>query len=356
MQFAAPTEYLSLEGQILTAGYDVDSIPTLQSGFLEDLGEAVLQSGVVGAEGQEIIEVDLIPSSGVYPMKEILMGEDIVSLRALFQKPGLTKENDTNTWFSGTTDQAFPHWGPTNYMSTAAYIDWYGTAFLGMAGSMRYKLLIDKDSIEYASAMTTKTPLRAVPMISYGGDAIGMSYPVSEMCPTITDQTLTAELTVPYYWHEKYIPAYNFGFSDRPLDYLNWEFGSNLKFQGMLYRSAGPDLRLTYFRTQNSFVFVPDPTYPVTDTWSTFRVGDTPPAALIAEKQEVEPSALVRKEVPLNLYMARTGRKERKEPATRVSYKQRGEQIPVPTSRVTQRDVVVAFVPPLRPASRRRVV
>jgi len=319
-----------------------------------------LQSGVVGADGQEIVEVSLIPSSGKYPVAEILAGEEIVSLRALFQKPGLVKADFDNIFTIDNGDAEFNHWGPGDpEVGGGTYIDWYGTCFLGMAGSTRIKLLIDKASIKHNASSIIKTPLRAVPMIGYANGGMGLSYPVSEMCPTITEDTLTAELTIPYYWNEKYIPAYGKQ-SERPGDHLIWSPDANLRFEGMLYKSAGPDLRLTYFRCQNSFSFFGDPLYPVNEIWSSFEIGPfaPPPTALkiSGEIEEGESSGPVADEIPLNLYMARTGRRERKPPHTRVSFMQRSGVRKQAPSRVTQRDVVVASVPPLRPASRRRIV
>lgn len=359
MQFSAPTDLVSIEGELFYAGDDVIMTPTLQSG-VEEIESFTFQAGVVGADGQEIVEISLIPSSGNYPMKEILSGEEVVSIRALLQKPCLMKfdENGDGDIVLPGPQMLWEHWhDPTS--RGGDYIAWYGTAFLGMAGSVRYKMMIDKDSyVPYGTPEPRfETPMRLVPLIGYSSDSTVNTCPVSEICPIVTDHTLTAEMTVPYYFNEKYISAYR-SFSARGPDMFSWTTRAKGNFCALLYKSAGPDVRLTFFRCQNSLTFVDSVTDDELDPWTRIFLNEGP---ALAVSEETAPAMKLaagsdRRKFSLNQYMARTGRSVEKIPEKPVSRRPRKSQRVSIPARATQKDVVVAFVPPLKPASRRRVV
>lgn len=302
MQFALPSEDIVVEGEVMNIGEDVGFQPTFQS-------------GVVGAVPQELVEVDLIPSSGSYPMAEIHSGEVIASVRTFLGKPH--KMHPPLGYLSVTDELVVEPWFDFTF-GYGDYINWFGSMFLGVATSMRYKYIVDTGSVELEGGYSH---LNTVPMISHLTLAKG-AYPLSEVAPTVTNHSLSSEIMVPYYWREKFVPAYQeltAWSNQRPPNVLQWPRVSepNEGFTGrvQIYRSAGADLRLNYFRGQCAFVFV-EGLAPHTQ-WTPIDVlVDPDPPAL-----EVRTASLKTRDRParddeqskvaaLNRYRARTGRKD----------------------------------------------
>lgn len=297
MQYGVPMDDVSIEGELHAFGVHLDCEP-------------VFQSATVGAEGQSTIEVELIPSSGSYPVDEILMGEQVVSIRTLLQKPSLVLFKDPDEHLDISDDIAFDHWyEPT--IKDSHYINYFGSLFLAMAGSVRIKVVIDRGSFIFEEVEGV-SQLMLMPVVGHR-PTMEQTHPVSEVSPIVTDCSFCVEQTVPYYWNEKYLPAYKKG--PRADDVLDFMKGTDFRMNMLLYRSAGPDLRLTFFRGQKKWVVVEDPgeRSDFQHLWT--KVGrnwDFDPAPL-ARKTGLSVEQSEKLEIKqLDQYRARTGRRDRK--------------------------------------------
>jgi len=239
--FGAPTDVVVVEGT-----------PKILMSEIQSVVE--YQSGTIGATDQELIKVELIPETGNYPVVENLMGENIRSVRALIQKPSsvgagyfATEEN----WYT------VPHavqWIPndTFQCNDVEYFNYFGKMFLGTAGSINYKMIVDTTTIDGCSAYN------CIPAITNAYSGKDGSLPVGEYNPTMNFCSSSYEVRVPYYFNELFIPAYLQGApSNQQQDAFIWDTNDtvNFVFTGRLYRSAGPDTRLFFFRCQCAFQF-----------------------------------------------------------------------------------------------------
>jgi len=295
MQYALPTDQLVVEGVVMEFNVDVD----IQVQF---------QSGTVGAVSPSMMTVELVPSSGEYPVADILMGENPKSVRALMQKPSCMRLNDEN--FSSSLMLQFhtPFHGsqvkdgvPYVNIDATNYMHYFGTMYLAFAGGIRYKLLIDRGTLDPDTTLLQHTPL----VCNYV--ACNGAFPIAELNPVLTDATLNYEVVVPYFSNEKFTAAYKFT-DATPLDAFQWTFDHEAAFSAALYRSAAPDMRLTMFRCQNIFAFVANGLNHLPfDTWT---FGDS----LVArDKKATLNKAYSRAEsrpMTIERYRARTGRKE----------------------------------------------
>lgn len=288
MQFALPTDTMIIEGVPKDFGVDV----TINVPF---------QSGTVGAEGQQLISIALIPSSGDYAATEILWGEDVKSYRALIQKPSVCNVSELpeekNYYILPHTPFAFDR--PNNFLN------YFGSTFLAFAGSIRYKALIDRESISVNNS-DTFTLLGATPtfcnLLAAGG-----SLPLGQFNPAVTDAAIAVEVTCPYYHNEKWVPAYAPGAVN---DVMFWSWYNEAVVDMILYRSAGPDARLTFYRGPNIFVFeVPQPE-PLLFMQATFATATSGLAAKTVSPVPNKRASTSKKknEITLNQYRARTGR------------------------------------------------
>nr|UBJ26100.1 hypothetical protein [Red panda picorna-like virus] len=287
MEFFGPSDTFFRLGVPYTFGAGAEIIPTLQS------------TGVVGTEGQGLLSIDLVPSSGVYPLVENLAGEAVRSIRALCQKPSVLIGEGPVGPQSETGVFQVDH-GPYTGFSAVNYMKYYGTMYLGYAGSTRYKTVVDRRASGGSSVSGLVLSPAIVPEYLFSSDQAG-ALPVGEFSPIVTEDSVTAEYTMPYYHKELYIPAYK---ASERKDSLVWQ--NSLPVDHVLsmakYKSAGPDARYSFFRAQNAII-----TGPMTPGLSHPRIFEsaTPYLApgLLAER-----STSGEDPQKLKWYRARTGR------------------------------------------------
>lgn len=252
MEFGCPTDVTLFEGEPLVIGSDFDV-------------QTYLHSGVVGADGQDSQSVSLVPSSGTYPIEENLMGEKISSVRALIQKPSLAAYMP-NINDSDARNGVIPMSHSPRLWLCSNYFDYYGSMFLGFAGAIRYKALVDVTRSQSTSALSpwgsVSYSTALTPAFSTS-DAIFGSAPTVEVAPVLNPPVLATEYTVPYYHRKLYVPAYKANSVRRDVmtfpatPVVSSETGIKARVNMALYRSAAPDARLVFFRAQNVFSFLP---------------------------------------------------------------------------------------------------
>lgn len=308
MEFFGPTDTVFIDGQPFTFGHDLICTSLLQS-----------QSGTVGAAGQGLLSIDLVPSSGPYPVAANLAGEQIKSVRALAQKP--------SSWYPDLTDHVDIWYGVVQTAhgpfqtdkSWNNYFKFYGTMFLGFAGSIRHKWITRLDNtgegFDAFEALPAFIPEQVPNNYRVGG------LPLGEWSPIVTNESVTAEYTVPYYHQELYVAAYK---EPNQVDSLVWENATAERGRFAWYRSAGPDARWIYFRAQNKFVIV-DP-----------REALEPLVWQTAVNHPYEPGRLAKDATTMAVdkrqswYRARTGRDvERSTPYIEGAMQRRAEREPL---------------------------
>lgn len=244
MEYFGPTDVTLFEGIPRIMDIDLTTVPSLQS-------------GIVGADGQGMMAVDLVPSSGVYPIVENLAGEAVRSVRALIQKPSLHLplptliSGDTNKFFTddGVIDLMHGPFDPLTRPSN--YFAYFGSMYLGYAGSVRSKIIIlnSVNDTQILGGRMMVAPCQIPEFVL--GQAQMTRFEVSEFNPIITDSTVVSDVLLPYYHQELYVPAYKAHLRSDTVMFYNKPVG----VLGMWYKSAGPDARLSYFRAQNFFSF-----------------------------------------------------------------------------------------------------
>jgi hypothetical protein len=290
MEFGKPDDTIFIEGEPFVPGQ------TLQRRVL-------LQSGTIGSVDQSLVSIQLVPSSGMYPVANNLFGEEIRSVRALVQKPS-PRSAVTDFLYDPSDGSAFPYPHTTHIGErSSAYMDWFGTMFLGFAGSIRNKIIVDRKVSESSG---TFTALDLTPMVTPGSSTEGC-VPLGEINPTITEITSVAEYNTPYYHNELYVPAYKHHSDYR--DRLIWQTPSeDMPIRMAHYQSVGPDARLVYFRAQNGFDIVAAPPASVPNIFNVLTVPGPAPAPLA---REAEPGVMSMSD---ERYYELTGRKKRKVP------------------------------------------
>lgn len=299
LQFGGPTGFFIMDGE--------------PHDFLEYRPLCPFQSKVVGDTFQEVSTIELVPSSGPYPIQANLMGEEILSIRALMMKPSLfqpTRDDDTKVGLLADSDNIFyMNHAPYTTPSTGSdYLHWFGSMFLGFAGAIRYKVQILK-----GSGTLRDEDYQSFPMIThdYG---LGGTYPTTEINPTDTDMGTGGSYAVPFYHHELYVPAYKEG---PRRDVLSWLGpGANVML-GSIYRSIDESARFVYWRGPNYVRKTIEPTdIVVRGPLYQMELGDqdvvwpNPPPPLVAREAAKTPKGVMSDEQ----YRARTGRKTRKIP------------------------------------------
>jgi len=245
MKFAAPTDVLVFEGDPAVLGQDVVKVTQLQSATIADVDQSVIQH-------------TLIPSSGDYPMADILAGEDIRSLRALLQKPSPVYVHG-GIWITGANHLDLPH--NCTEGTRQNFMDYFGSMYLAFAGSIRYKYIIDLGTD--ASAGNGLSTNQSTPAICDSNSAHA-SLPLGEFVPVVNGDMISGEYLCPFYFNEKFVPAYKL--IDYPNDQFIWDLPTEdpITFRMLMYRSMGPDARLTSFRCHGAFVFIDEPETSVT--------------------------------------------------------------------------------------------
>jgi len=250
-----------------------------------------------------MLSVQLVASSGEYPVDQILSGERIRSVRALIQKPSpVWSKPSIDLVASSEVYSHSPFMGgdPVNYFS------YFGSMFLAFAGGIRYKYL----SV-VSDGATGPLVLLNYPLISNAVCNIG-SVPLAQFNPTSATGPaglLVTEATVPYCHAEKWVPAYQENIM--VLDAIRLLTPEpDEEVVRALYRCAAPDARLTFFRAQNLWIIRSTPS----PDWGTVNIfaevvnnSTTPPSmARVADK----PAVVERQKMTLDQYRARTGRSE----------------------------------------------
>jgi hypothetical protein len=286
MEFAQPVDNVVIEGELNYWGADIDI-------------SNVLQSGTVGADAPSMLSIALVPPTGEYPVSDILCGERILSVRALMQKPSPCWDGPAPVY---ETTRSLNH-NPFRARDPLNYMNYFGTMFLAFAGSIRYKYIVVEDDSDLHEALWIS------PSLSFGG-----SMPLAQVNPTTNGMLVTTEVTVPYYHNEKFVPAYKNTVLRDEMTTATMAVGSSLN-QEVLYKCAGPDMRLTTFRAQHKWVFVTDDGYfPAISVFSEAEYVHDAPAALSALRTTAEKTARpARAEITLDQYRARTGRRAFKE-------------------------------------------
>lgn len=295
MEFFGPTETVILE-----------NVPVKWANQLHV--EEVYQSGTVGADGQELITVSLVPPTGRYPVVENLAGEDVRSIRALIQKPSSQFVLDVYRTIPTEGAFVFTHdpLGLDDAMTLHDSCNWFSyfaRQYLAFAGSIRYKWIVDTQAADPDLSGLEMT----VGMCN--SNAAGGGLPLAEFNPTVTATSVTSECQLPYYNAELWVPAYKRG-DLTPTDYAMVDIhGDGLETitRVALYRSAGPDCRLTTFRGQLAWKIEENerPRWNVFMPWTLGGLGAGGRAA--ARSAEVEPTF---NGFTLDQYRARTGRTE----------------------------------------------
>lgn len=242
MEFAKPTDQILVDDTIRSFGADLDI-------------EVLLESGTVGADGQSVTRVELVPSSGTYPVAENLSGETVRSVRAMIQKPSIQGKWQYAVGTNGIgTHRHSPMQG-----SPANYFKYYGSMFLGFCGSIRYKIVIDRSVSSDDGNRPFPFVSRMIPYVTSSG--LGAGGCLTEVNPTVAGDFYGVEYAVPSYFNQLYHSAYNS--LSAPADYIQFPspFPTTRTITAQLYRSAGHDARLTYFRAQSAITVGPVEAY-----------------------------------------------------------------------------------------------
>lgn len=315
MEFAVPTEIVLIEGDPIVWGQGIDI-------------SNMLQSATVGSGGQNMVSVDLVPSTGEYPVADILAGEHVKSIRALISKPSVCW--DLAPLEAGPT---IPHYhGPFRANDPCNYFNYFGSQFLAFAGGVRYKTLVDA-----GFAVGVPTAITAVPSIQHqlGTQA---SLPTGQFNPTVNSLLYANEVCVPYYHNEKWTPAYKQG---ALFDEITWDITTPFQLRLATYKSAGPDARLTFFRAQNQFFFVSEDVPQIAVFQKYGFNGAVPSFAAISASRPSTDIPVV-KQMTLDQYRARTGRSEFKLTSRSSARKSKKTALPplVMEEQATREDVV----------------
>lgn len=194
--------------------------------------ERIAFQGALGDEDPSVEEEHvLVPSSGAYPMDEILAGERILSVRSLLQRPMSISPFEVN----GLRLQPFMGEVPTTN-GAFTFTGWYHPAFVGFATSERLKVLTDAN----VKAMCARYRPHA---------AIVYTYVPGFWSVTYTGSNQGAEFSLPYYSERKYYGAN-----------AQWKLVANSPMRSSIlrvgtttsnvdyYYSWGPDIRCAGFR------------------------------------------------------------------------------------------------------------
>jgi hypothetical protein len=264
MQFAVPKTYEIIEN---TAGTGLTVMEMDQAYYL--------QGGALGDEVAERERIVLVPESGDYPVAEICAGETVRSVRALMQKFSQVRSLSPvipatgaqagvyvahfgwiPTVAAGFINQSVPNMsGNTHEFS---WFGWYMPLFVGIAGSTRYKIMNTEFSEPTQTAVFGATAWPLHSGLAWTPSSQTIVSTTAQLWPTKAGEAY--EGTVPYYFNREFCCAYNnprvddigVNTEQTRVDFLvcmsqTAEYSDNVVY-GVLYRAAGPDLRLIRFR------------------------------------------------------------------------------------------------------------
>lgn len=264
MTFAVPKVYEIIED---TNGDDL---------VVMDMDEAYyLQGGALGDEPSEEKVIELVPESGQYASAEICVGENIKSVRALMQKFTQMRALTVAVSTEANTQQGvfLPHFGfiPfSNYANQSmpvmagtthefSWFAWYMCLFVGIAGSVRYKIINTQNTTGRNAALFGATAWPQHTGLPYVPTTQTTVSPTAQLWPTEWGKAF--EGTVPYYFNRQFSPAFNnptfdaltINTEQTRVDYLvsmcaTGTIPTGYQPFGVAYRAAGPDLRLVRFR------------------------------------------------------------------------------------------------------------
>jgi hypothetical protein len=251
--------------------------------FVTPVSNGVFLEGASGDEDDHELEVvELVPSSGEYPMEDLLFGERIHSVRAMMQKPSRIFWTDSTGYYSPTANLSWPtrpanmlvpQFGPfptVDWVSTEfvrffdnsfTYFGYYRALYLGIACSERYKYIARGES-EFFGACPFY--FSGIPGASTNDASTipGMLSPMSCVGPN-----RGYEVVVPYYDRKKFELGFTTKFlRDDNTDSPNQKFTQLFLCQtastvlgaatpGPMYHSAGPDIRCVGFRQVPTVAF-----------------------------------------------------------------------------------------------------
>jgi hypothetical protein len=199
---------------------------------LTDLNEnSITYQGADGDEEEEETEViDLVPSSGAYPGKDMFFGEEVKSARTMMQK---------FTWLFGTTpvigSYLAPHFptvpgGP----SQLCYDTHYLRMFTGAAAGTRYKFVpVTVGPYLGSAAVRHRTVLGTFPLAN------------NQIMPVQSGLSGGFEFRLPYYFPKKYLETRVAGEELRDTVIVSAPDGTTV--QGRIARALAPDIRLACF-------------------------------------------------------------------------------------------------------------
>jgi len=235
-----------------------------------------LQGAVGDEDAHEDVPVELVKSSGTYPGDQILFGENMESVRALFQKPSrlypLLNGNGLQLCRMGVLP-LITVVNDSDFDTLWTWFGWLRSMFTGIACSERFKIFTTPESF-----------VGVEPKIF-----MGTGYDVSEramigtLAPMTGTPSLGAEVNVPYYGTGKWVA----GWGQTACD-LRENIVWNTRGDPMVvYHGAGPDIRVNCFR-QIPLVVVSVARLAPADLW--FKADDDPASALRAAvgKKNVE--------------------------------------------------------------------
>lgn len=241
MQFAVPCDETKFANAANTALVDYQLRTQVQ-----------LQGGALGDESSMTTDrVVLVESSGSYPAEDLLFGEEICSIRALFQKFSLlgsfTGATEVNTFVAFPPLGLFPGQSPTMTGTPSkplvcgwTWQRWFSPCFLGIATSERFK--VAGGSSGYMGIQHHFRPLLGDSAIP---DQVNTINPI-----TTTGQQGGAEWTVPWYTpvkfllpFEKVVPEDNI--MNRVLTFFK---ASATASTHIVFHAYGPDVRVVCFR------------------------------------------------------------------------------------------------------------
>lgn len=230
--------------------------------------------GKDGDDDEEIHMVQLTVSKP-YPCKEFLFGEEVLSVRALIQKPSPIGGVD-NTGNEIVWQQLYPHYPPAPYNSAMSewtdnpdipdtpYFTYYGfylAWFTGVRGSTRWKFGGAEANHPYI--------MGAVPAVNAQGTSvlqtvstIFLPTPIVHSYAVAGGNTSAMEVTVPAYSTVKYYQprgTNNVNSFNRltRYDFLAVLRPSSTNLSGWpLYTCAGPDVSVTRFRRTPGLLFL----------------------------------------------------------------------------------------------------
>jgi len=280
MQFAVPREQITMYTNATTKA----SYPFMSSFQIQG-------SGALGDETVDDEHFELVPCSGMYPIKEVCCGENFRSVRGLMQKFTQVPAIGGEYFYSAQPTCYVPHLpvfpisGQSTYYGSGSataiptvfsWAGYYSCMYVGVAYSTRYKIVntaTDSDgyqpwSVSHGS-LSRQYPLNPVDMYS-------MLAPVWCVKPGEA-----VEVTVPWYYNRKYLKGYvaikanNAAIIGSKYTRVDCIMGLNRSTVSashksvVVYTAASSDIRVHKFRVTPPIKFVPN-------TFNGFPYGNTP--------------------------------------------------------------------------------